>query len=573
MNRFSDIDYSLKKLPPVYGFRTEKLVSLEKALQPVESQIEELPYFIKLAKKHCNFPNKHGLSKDQSAAIYIYTMEWSGDTLYRVLNRALRLENRSALKIWFPYLKLFDTALDLLPTVKEVVWRGVPLDIGKNYTKNQIFTWWPVSSCSSSVDVIEEFLNDQTSSTLFLIEAINGKQVSGYTEFEKEDEIILKIGTEFRVKANPLKRSDGSHTVHLVEIKDEEEEEEEEEEKEEDVAPLTTTTQTLSIAPQPPLNDQVSNVNANASYYCKLKTNLKWKQDATTIAGGNGLGKELNQLNCPQGIYIDDDQQFIYIADTANHRIIRRKFGTDNDQIVAGGNGRGNQTNQLDRPSDMIVDRKTKSLIICDQGNERIVRWSLENQFDRKIVISNIYCYGLTMNHNGDLFVSDYVKHQVKKWRDGEKEGTVVAGGNGRGDRLNQLNTPRFIYVDENETVYVSDANNHRVMKWEKHAKEGVVVAGGYGQGQSLKQLNKPYGVIVNEVGDVHVADYENHRVMCWPSQSKEGCVVVGGHGKRYGSNQFNGPTGLAVDRENNLYVADYCNCRIQRFDIDEHCT
>ena len=220
MNRFGDIDCLFKKLSPVYGFRSAKVVSLEEALQPIEPQIEELAYYIRIAKRHCHFPNDRGLSKDQSASIYIYTMEWGETSLYRVLNEALRSENRQALKIWFPYLKLFDSALDLLPTVKESVWRGVPLDIGKNFTKNQMFTWWSISSCSSSVNVIEQFLQSKNNSTLFLIEVVNGKKVSGYTEYEGEDEVILRIGTEFRVKADPLKRADGSHTVHLIEIQD-----------------------------------------------------------------------------------------------------------------------------------------------------------------------------------------------------------------------------------------------------------------------------------------------------------------------------------------------------------------
>jgi hypothetical protein len=38
------------------------------------------------------------LSKDQSAAIYIYTIKWGDTALYRVLNNALRFENREALK-------------------------------------------------------------------------------------------------------------------------------------------------------------------------------------------------------------------------------------------------------------------------------------------------------------------------------------------------------------------------------------------------------------------------------------------------------------------------------------------
>jgi hypothetical protein len=222
-NRFGDIDVSFKRLPPVYGYHSEKLVSLEKSLELIESQIDQLPRYIKIAKRHCHFPSEHGLTKDQSAAVYIYTMEWGETTLYRVLNNALRAENRQGLKIWFPYLKLFDTALNLLPTVRESLWRGVSLDIGKNYTKNQLVTWWSVSSCSSSVNVIENFLGTGNNATLFSIEAVNGKKVSGYTEYESEDEVILRMGSQFRVKSKPLVLTNGSHIVHLIEVVDDDE--------------------------------------------------------------------------------------------------------------------------------------------------------------------------------------------------------------------------------------------------------------------------------------------------------------------------------------------------------------
>ncbi|CAF3917995.1 unnamed protein product [Rotaria sp. Silwood1] len=151
-------------------------------------------------------------------------MEWGDTTLYRVLNGALRSENRQEVKVWFPYLKLFDTALDALPTAKEAVWRGVPLDIGKNFTKNQIVTWWSVNSCSSSVNVIKDFLGNKKNSTLFMIEALNGKKVSGYTEYETEDEVILRMGSQFRVKSDPLEQSNGSYLVHLIEIDDNDDE-------------------------------------------------------------------------------------------------------------------------------------------------------------------------------------------------------------------------------------------------------------------------------------------------------------------------------------------------------------
>ena len=65
-------------------------------------------------------------------------MEWGPTSLYRILNQALRDENRDTLKIWFSYLKLFQTALDKLPKVKEGVWRGIRLNIGQKSSINMV---------------------------------------------------------------------------------------------------------------------------------------------------------------------------------------------------------------------------------------------------------------------------------------------------------------------------------------------------------------------------------------------------------------------------------------------------
>ena len=303
---------------------------------------------------------------------------------------------------------------------------------------------------------------------------------------------------------------------------------------------------------------------------------MKWKVDGQTIAGGNGYGDELNQLSRSKGIYVDNEEQCIYIADAGNHRIVKWKLdgGSDHGEIVAGGNGEGNRIDQLNQPTDVILDEKKKSLIIFDQGNKRVVRWSLQNSNgDKEILIENIECYGLMMNENGDLFVSDYENHAVKRWKRGEKggKGRIVAGGNGQGNKLNQLNGPSYIFIDREETVYVSDWGNNRVMKWLKGANEGIIVVGGQGQGNSLNQLYCPMGLVVNEVGDIYVADGWNNRIMCWSLGSKEGRVVVGGNVRGKGSNQLIYPSGLSFDVENNLYVADQGNHRIQRFGIDRN--
>lgn len=46
--------------------------------------------------------------------------------------------------------------------------------------------------------------------------------LSGYTEYETENEIILRMGAQFRVKSDLLQQSNGSHIVHLIEIDDDE---------------------------------------------------------------------------------------------------------------------------------------------------------------------------------------------------------------------------------------------------------------------------------------------------------------------------------------------------------------
>ena len=282
----------------------------------------------------------------------------------------------------------------------------------------------------------------------------------------------------------------------------------------------------------------------------------------------------MNQFNCPNGISIDDDQT-IYVADLWNHRIVEWKRNATEGRIVAGGNGQGHQLNQLNNPTDVIIDEETNSLIIADCGNSRVMRWSRQNKANGEVVIADIGCSSLTMTKDGFLYVSNHQKDEVRRWRRGEKgKGTVVAGGSELGEydltdysiRLNGLNS---VFVDEDESVYVSDWKNHRVMKWVKGAKEGIVVAGGNGHSDSLKELSYPAGVLVDQLGHIYVAEWGNHRVMRWCQGAKEGTIVLGGHGAGQQSNQFYGPRGLAFDRQGNLYVAEWRSHRIQKFEVE----
>ncbi|CAF2155324.1 unnamed protein product, partial [Rotaria magnacalcarata] len=49
------------------------------------------------------------------------------------------------------------------------------------------------------------------------------------------------------------------------------------------------------------------------------------------------------------------------------------------------------------------------------------------------------------MDENGSLYVVDFGNDEVRRYKKGESQGTVVPGGNGRGNRFDQLYGPQYV--------------------------------------------------------------------------------------------------------------------------------
>ncbi|CAF0777043.1 unnamed protein product [Adineta steineri] len=567
--RVSDIVREPQKmLMPIRGYEKMPLVSLEEAVAPLISILPEIQDYAYVAKQRCESVPPNGLTQDESASIMLYSMEWKphDECLYFALNATLRTEDRRKLERWFSYLKLILTALEKLPSIRRHVFRGVNLDLSNQYAEGKTFVWWGFSSCTTSIGVLEneQFLDKTGQRTLFTIECDSGKDISRHSYYQSEKEVLLLAARQF-VVVGCLRPAPGLRMIQLKETK----------------PPITllqpATNQSAQIKPT---SNSYQSKHSTASTATILKNPVtaqfqkqqkqsqtkknKFQQSAITVAGGNGDGDELNQLYNPWGIFIDNNKS-IYIADCGNDRIVKWKLNSNIGQIIAGGNG--NQNNQLNCPTDIVFDKKNNSFIISDMGNKRVIRCFDQNQTNQQILISNIHCSRLIIDKNGFIYVSDYDNDEVRRWKQGDKKGELVAGGNGQGNALNQLNFPTYIFIDEDYCLYISDTNNHRVMKWKKDAKEGIVVAGGNGEGNSLKQLYHPAGVIVNHLGQIYVADHGNHRVMRWCEGDAEGEIVVGGNYEGNQSNQLNYPIGLSSDNEGNLYVADLKNHRIQKYE------
>lgn len=241
--RFTDVESGNKRIPACYGYINWKLTTLMEAMDEIQNISSSVQQFVKLAKRRCTHPDEFNLTKEESAALYLYTMEMGEqDCIYAVLNQTLRDENRSKVRPWFAYLHLLHIAVNKLPKFKGVVWRGVNKDISSDFKKGQQKTWWSITSCSRSVDVISSFIGEVPQSTLFNIQCTSGRSISNYTSYPSEDEVILMPGTKFTVVADPLHHHGGLHIVHLEEIPDEDDDD-----KMQDQKPAKETTITKSM--------------------------------------------------------------------------------------------------------------------------------------------------------------------------------------------------------------------------------------------------------------------------------------------------------------------------------------
>ena len=113
---------------------------------------------------------------------------------------------------------------------------------------------------------------------------------------------------------------------------------------------------------------------------------MRWPPNSTSgivIAGLSSWGSDSFSLNMPIGIYLDENNSYIYVSDTYNNRIQRFSlFGgsPNNGTTIAGGNGLGLLNNQFSSPFGLYISKKTKTLYVADRFNNRIQRWKLVNK-------------------------------------------------------------------------------------------------------------------------------------------------------------------------------------------------
>ncbi len=274
----------------------------------------------------------------------------------------------------------------------------------------------------------------------------------------------------------------------------------------------------------------------------------------------------------------------LYVDSNPSSQVIWKKNGVyfknpkkgnlGNATILAGENNyQGIQFNSV---LGLLVD-KANNIYVADYNQNRVLRFSPNSTVG--VIVAGGNGRGDKLNQLsgpiaialdalGNLFVLEEQNNRVTKWEPGSISGIVVAGGNGSGSGANQLNYPDGLTLDAQGNIYIADENNHRIQKWLPGASNGITIAGGNGPGSGLNQLNYPRNVLFNSKGELIIDDAQNYRILNWNIASNTGTVIAGGNGGGSNLNQLGWHYGMSMilDSNDNIFISDSGNNRVLKW-------
>lgn len=154
------------------------------------------------------------------------------------------------------------------------------------------------------------------------------------------------------------------------------------------------------------------------------------------VAGGEGAGNLSTQLQGPRGIAVDADRS-LYVADSGNHRVVRWDWGATEGVVVAGAQPEAGHGRRRRRRGNYIVQSDVTIKVKHPEGRCCLRSAHLEGLNGPTDVAL----------HNGTLYIADYGNHRIVRWVPNATAGTLFA----------KVDYPVSVDVDPNGTVFVVD--------------------------------------------------------------------------------------------------------------------
>lgn len=207
-------------------------------------------------------------------------------------------------------------------------------------------------------------------------------------------------------------------------------------------------------------------------------------------------GSDTGQFFTTASIFVDSVNDKAYVADITNERIAifdsgggDTIFGNNFDTFQTSGSGRG----QLKSPSDIYVDSENNKIYLSDNGNNRIVK--MDSGAGGTTLGENFQSFGMLGSGTGQfncpdsiyvdvpndkIYVSDQDNSRIVKMNAGENSvfgsGFESFGSGGTG--LGQFYSTSGIFLDgANNKLYIVDIYNERIVKMD--SGENSTIFGG----------------------------------------------------------------------------------------------
>lgn len=279
---------------------------------------------------------------------------------------------------------------------------------------------------------------------------------------------------------------------------------------------------------------------------------------ATTPTCGDGGPASAAQVNLPQGVFVDSNNN-IYIADTHDQEIRVILAGQSTINAYAG---------QIGAACPLSTSR-------CNDGEPATSGLLHLPQ-------------GIFIDTNGNGYIADTADNRIRYVSETTGNITTIAGngtqgfaGDGSSAPTAELDLPASVYVDSSLNIYVSDTGNQRVREFTSGGNIQTVAGGSLGDGPALSaQLALPYSVAEDSSGNVYFADQANNRVRKLTNSggtftvstvAGTGSVGWSGDGVTGGATgaTLDAPSAVALDNLGNLYVTDTNNVVIRQINLN----
>ncbi|MCS7220078.1 MAG: PKD domain-containing protein [Anaerolineae bacterium] len=298
-----------------------------------------------------------------------------------------------------------------------------------------------------------------------------------------------------------------------------------------------------------------------------------------TLGQTSSPGSGNNQFREPHGVAVDAN--YIYVADTRNHRV--QIFNRNTMAYVATlGTGYGTGTYQFNFPTDVAIDA-SGNIYVADFGNKRVQQYNSSHVYQRTYGTTGI-SYVTTndrFNHpesvaigpDESIYVVEGLGHRLIKLDASGIPQWVKGEAGQQGDDNAHFSLLTDVAVGPDGRIYTLEGRG--LVHWMPGAThrlqifnpDGSYYSGFGGHGSGNYQFINPRGLGFDRQGNLYIADCGNHRVQIY-NRNFAYVATLGVTGQSGSTNdRFNCPSDVAVDKNGYIYVADDGNNRIQVFD------